>query len=309
MKILLKRLKNFIRKSLSSEFIVDGKFFRTFGRHIDFNNPKTFNEKLQIIKLYGRDPRMPKLADKYEARQYVKAKGHGAILNQVIGAYDQPSEIDFSVLPDEFVIKCNHSWNTNIVCQDKSLINGQAVVEKLNEWMSHNHYHRSREWSYKNIKPKVFVERFLHAPLKDYKFYCFSGSPLYIQVDSDRSNEHTLDLYDLDWQRLDCKKGDNKQSNFPESRPGFFKDMLTIATDLSSNFHFCRVDFLANPEGFYFAEMTFYPGGGFSRFNPGEFDYIFGEHLDVADIQIPSRSRFIIKVINFMSKLNIKPVV
>lgn len=304
MQSLSKKLKGLIRKSLSDEFIVDRQFFDIFNRHIDFYNPKSFNEKLQIQKLFVKNPKMTDLADKYEVRNHIQAKGYGAILNELIGVYDRPEDIDFSALPDEFVIKCNHSWATNIVCDDKSLLDERQVVEQLREWMSHNHYHKLREWSYKNIKPKIIIERFLRAPLKDYKLFCFSGSPLYIQVDADRDDGHTLDMYDTNWNRLRCKKGNNPQSSTIPSRPDFFEDMLEIARDLSSDFNFCRVDFFANPDGFYFAEITFYPGGGFSPFEPEEFDYVFGEHLNIDDVQIPAKSRLSIKAISLLNKLN-----
>lgn len=304
MQTVSKKLKKLIRKSLSDEFIVDRQFFDAFHRHIDFNDPKTFNEKLQIQKLYVKNPKMTQLADKYEVRKHIKSKGHEAILNELIGVYDRPEDIDFSALPNEFVIKCNHSWNTNIVCEDKSLLHKEKVIKQLKGWMSENHYHKLREWCYKNIKPKIIIERFLPAPLKDYKFFCFSGSPLYIQVDSDRNEEHALDIYDNNWQRLKCTKGNNKQSDVPEPRPYFYNDMFDIAKDLSSDFNFCRVDFLANPDGFYFAEITFYPGGGFSPFDPEEFDYLFGKHFSIADIQIPLRSRININAMNLLIRPN-----
>lgn len=301
MNTFLKKLKGLIRNSLSDEIIVDRQFFDAFGRHIDFYNPKTFNEKLQVQKLYIRDPRMTKLADKYEVRQYVKDKGHDAILNQLIAVYDRPEDIDFDSLPNEFVIKCNHSWNTNYICEDKSLIDENKVLSLLNEWMNHNHYKKLREWSYKGIKPKIIVERFLPSPLKDYKFFCFAGAPLYVQVDSDRSGNHALDIYSIDWQRLDCRKGNNAQSKSPEGRPEFYENMLQITKDLCSDFNFCRVDFLANPDGFYFAEITFYPGGGFSSFDPAEYDYVFGKHFNVDSAHIPLKSRLSIKAVNLLS--------
>lgn len=298
----LEELKTLIRKSMSDEFIVDRKFSRAFGRHVDFYHPKTFNEKLQVQKLYVKNPKMTSLADKYEVRRHIRAKGHEGILNELIGVYDRPEDIDFSVLPNEFVIKCNHSWNTNIICEEKSSLDKEKVVAQLKEWMSHNHYHKLREWSYKNIKPKIIIERFLCAPLKDYKFFCFSGSPLYIQVDSNRSNGHTLDIYDTNWHRLKCKKGNNHQSSCPEDRPDFFDDMFEIAKDLSSDFNFCRVDFLANAEGFYFAEITFYPGGGFSHFEPEEFDYLFGEKFSLVEAKIPLISRINIMWISLINR-------
>ncbi|MEX0604303.1 MAG: ATP-grasp fold amidoligase family protein [Marinobacter sp.] len=303
MQTISQKLKGLIRNLLSDEIVVDRQFFDAFGRHIDFYNPKTFNEKLQVQKLYVRDSRMTNLADKYEVRQYVKAKGHEAILNHLIAVYDRVEDIDFKDLPNEFVIKCNHSWNTNYICENKSLIDEKKVGALLEEWMRHNHYQKLREWSYKGIKPKIIIERFLRSPLKDFKFFCFSGLPLYIQVDSNRSDKHALDIYDVSWHRLDCRKGNNVQSNSAEGRPIFFEDMLRIAKDLSSDFNFCRVDFLANPDGFYFAEITFYPGGGFSPFAPEEFDYIFGEKFSVACAQIPLKSRLSINAINLLNKL------
>lgn len=307
--VLLSALKTLIRRSISDEFIVNGKFFRAFGRHIDFYNPKTFNEKLQIQKLYVRNPKMTNLADKYKVREYIKEKGHEKILNELIGVYERPEDIDFKVLPNQFVIKCNHSWATNIICRDKKMLDEQEVILNLKEWMSNNHYHKLREWCYKGITPKIIIERYIQAPLKDYKFFCFSGEPLYIQVDSERSDTHILDIYDVDWNRLECKKGHNNRSEVPETKPAFFNDMFQIAKDLSSGFNFCRVDFLVNPEGFYFAEITFYPGGGYSAFEPEDFDDLFGQHFSIAEAKIPLRSHFSIRAINLLSKLKerVKP--
>lgn len=307
--MLLTGLKSLIRRSISDEFIIDGKFFRAFGRHINFYNPKTFNEKLQVQKIYVRNPKMTQLADKHEVRKYIQKKGYKKILNDLIGVYDRPEDIDFETLPNKFVIKCNHSWDTNIICPDKSLLDERKVISDLKKWMNHNHYHKLREWCYKDIKPKITIERYLDAPLKDYKFFCFSGAPLYIQVDSDRSEKHILDMYDIEWNRLECKKGHNSRSSFPEPKPDFFDDMFKIAQDLSSGFNFCRVDFLANHDGFYFAEITFYPGGGYSAFEPEEFDYLFGQHFSIAEARIPLQSHFSIWTINLLTNLKhrVKP--
>lgn len=288
---------------MSDEFIVARQFFHEFGKHLDFYDPKTFNEKIQLQKLYFRDPKMTNLADKYEARKYVESKGYKNILNELYGVYDRPEDIDFETLPNRFVIKCNHSWNTNIICKDRLSLNKQEIIEKLKHWVKNNHYYKYREWSYKNIKPKITVEKYLPSPLKDYKLFCFNGRPKYIQVDSGRYLENTLDIYDVKWNRLNCKKGNNIQSVTPEVKPIFLKKMLEIATDLSSDFNFCRVDFFANSEGFYFAEITFYPGAGLSPFDPEEYDVLFGSQFDVSNIRIPIKSRINISIINFIKKI------
>jgi hypothetical protein len=288
---------------LNDEFLIARQFRNSFGRGIDFFNPQTFNEKIQLQKLYNRNPRMTYLADKYLVRQHIKDLGHANILNALIGAYDRPEDIDFESLPQSFVIKCNHSWATNIICEEKSSVNEQEIISKLNEWMQQNHYYKLREWAYKDIVPKIIIERHLGNELKDYKFFCFSGSPLYIQVDSERFGAHTLDIYDMDWTHLDCSKGNKKQGITPENPPPSFKQMASIATDIASEFNFCRVDFLATPDTFFFGEATFYPAGGFSSFQPEYFDYLFGEKFNVADLKIPLTSRLKIGVITLLDRM------
>ncbi len=246
------KFKSLARRSLNDEFLIARQFRKSFGREINLLNPQTFNEKIQVQKLYNRTPKMTYLADKYLVRQKIKDLGHANILNTLIAVYDRPEDIDFSSLPESFVIKCNHSWATNIICEDKSDINEQEVIAKLNEWMQKNHYYKLREWAYKDIEPKIIIERHLGNDLKDYKFFCFSGLPFYIQVDCERFGAHTLDIYDMGWNHLDCSKGNKKQSIKPENPPPSFQEMASIATDIASEFNFCRVDFLVTPDAFYF---------------------------------------------------------
>jgi hypothetical protein len=270
---------------------------------MNFLNPRTFNEKLQVQKLYNQNPRMTYLADKYLVRLHIKDLGHANILNTLIGAYDRADDIDFATLPQSFVIRCNHSCANNIICEDKSIIDEKQVIGKLNVWMKKNHYDKFLEWSYKNIKPKIMIERHLGSELKDYKFFCFSGSPLYIQVNSDRFGSHTLDIYDMGWNRLNCSKGDKKQSIMLENPHPSLQQMARIATEIASEFNFCRVDFLTTPDAFYFGEATFYPGAGYSPFHPEYFDYLFGKKFNVDNLTIPLRSRLKIGAIGLLDRM------
>lgn len=296
-------LKSLVRHSLDDEFFIARRFRASFGRRIDFLEPKTFNEKIQFQKLYNRSQRMTLLADKYLARKHIEKKGYGHILNSLIGVYEHPEDIEFFTLPNQFVIKCTHSWATNVICDDKNKIDEAKVTEDLKTWMNENHYFKLREWAYKNIKPKIIIEKYLGHDIKDYKFFCFSGKPMYIQIDSDRFGAHTLDIYTMEWEHLICQKGKKSKSEHPDAKPPFFPEMANIARDISSEFNFCRVDFLAKPDSFYFGEITFYPGGGFSPFDPTSFDDLFSEQFDVSEANIPIRSHLKIRSVYLLDKI------
>lgn len=299
-------LKRMVRFFLNDEFQITRTYNHAFAKGLDLIHPQTFNEKLQFQKLYNRDPRIKGLADKLAVRNYVKNRVGEQILNDLLGVYSRPEDIDFDSLPSSFVIKCNHSWGTNIVCEDKSQLDISEVKNTLRSWMNDDHYKRHCEWVYKDIVPKISIERFLGNDVKDIKIFCFDGQPKYIEVDSDRSKGHLLDIYDLDWNRLDVRKGGNP--NHPEKvrRPPYIEELLSASEKLSAGINFCRVDFLVNADEFYFCEITFYPGAGYSKFEPASYDTEFGNHLDVSGIQLPLRAKakiIIIQVILYAVKL------
>lgn len=301
--VILKPLKVFLRESLNDELHVVRQYKQNFGQLPDLSTPTTFSEKIQFQKLYNRDPKMTVLADKYLVREYISSMGAGHILNDLIGAYDDPEDIDFDTLPDQFVIKCNHSWATNIICENKNELDRRATVASLRQWMGENHYFSNREWAYKNIKPKIIIEKYLSGNLKDYKFFCFSGEPTYIQIDKERFSGHTLDLYDMNWNRLNCTKGDVPNQDQPDLCPPFFDEMYEIAKQLSGIFNFCRFDFLATDDDYYFGEVTFYPGGGLTAFNPYSYDIEFGRKLDISQLNVPVTSKAKLKLIKAMDQL------
>jgi hypothetical protein len=273
---------------VSDELYVKTHFKWTFKRDLDLNNPQTFSEKIQYLKLYNRTRQLNQLADKYEVRQYVKDQGLDHLLNHLIGIYQKTEEINLDKLPESFVIKPTHGSGWVILCKDKSTMNWKVEFDKLRGWMRSNFYMLTREWIYKDINPRIIIEDLLQnkdgSPLKDYKIFCFNGKPTYIQVDMDRFANHRRNIYDLDWTKLPCELlYKNYDGVIP--RPANLDDMVEIARKLSAGLIFCRVDLYSIDEKIVFGEITFTPGNGLKKFVPAEYDLVFGRQMDLSPIK------------------------
>jgi len=247
------------------------------------SHPKTFNEKIQWLKLYDSTPIKTLLADKYLVRDWIKEKIGEEYLIPLLGAYDSFDEIDFDKLPNQFAIKCNHGSGYNIIVKDKSEIDLEDIKSKLNCWMNENFaFHAGCELQYRDMKPKIVIEKFIENEgtndLYDYKFYCFNGVPTYVQFISDRT-EHDLkqSFYDMNW---------NKQSFYNNNQfdprivpcPISFQKMKELASTLSKGFSFVRVDFYQLNDGsIYFGEMTFSPASGAMVWNSYDTDLHLGK--------------------------------
>lgn len=254
----------------------------------NLDNPNTFNEKIQWIKLYDRNPLYTQLADKYLVRDYVSNKIGDGYLNQLLAAYDNPDQIDFSSLPDSFVLKANHGSGTNIIVKDKSILDEKEVRETTRQWLSKNYYNAGREWCYKNITPRIICEPLLtdiydQMP-KDYKVFCFNGEPLCIQVDVDRFENHTRVFFDTNWQQQDFELFYEKPVK-SVTRPDRLDEMMELSRKLAKDIPFVRVDFYALPQ-LVFGEMTFYPENGFGPFRPVEWDAKMGTFLRLPTLDI-----------------------
>lgn len=177
------------------------------GRKLNLKNPKTFNEKLQWLKLYNHKPEYTIMVDKVKAKEYVaKLIGEEHII-PTLGVWDDPDDIDFDALPDQFVLKCNHNSGTGMcICRDKSKLDIEKVKAELRKGLKENYFMRWREWPYKNVPRKILAEKFMvdesGTELKDYKIFCFNGEPRYCQVISDRNTDEKIDFYDMHWKRL-----------------------------------------------------------------------------------------------------------
>lgn len=259
------------------------------GYKLDLNNPKTYNEKLQWIKLNDHNPLMPKCCDKYTVRKYVEDQGCGEILNHLIWDGYKPEDIPFDRLPNKFVIKVTHGSTFNILCKDKSKLSKIDVFRNCNKWLKAKFLLCYGEWFYGIVKPRVIVEDFIESQddeqLRDYKVFCFNGRPKLIRVDTDRFTHHKMDFYDCKWKRIEDAGMGYPISNRNLEKPSCLDMLLVYAKKLSSPFKHARVDFYIVGDRIIFGEITFTNGAGFDRFSSYEFDLKLGQFLDLSDSQ------------------------
>jgi len=210
------------------------------------DNPKTFNEKIQWLKLYNRNPKYSKLADKYAVRDYVSRKIGDQYLNELYALYDKPAQINFDKLPNSFVLKATHSSGANLIVLDKSSLDEQKVRATARQWLADNYYQAGREWIYKDIPPRIVCERLLiddqgKMPM-DYKVFCFNGEPHFIQVDVDRFENHTRVFFDTEWLKQEFELLYESAAQVIE-RPHNLVEILELAQKLAGDIAFVRVDF------------------------------------------------------------------
>ncbi len=246
--------------------------------------PKSFNEKIQWLKLNYRDPLIQKCANKLLARDYVLENYGPEILVPLIGVYESAGEIGFEDLPQRFVCKASHGSGWNIVAKDKAKLNWAVESQKLKKWMATDFSEIGREWAYKNSPRKILIEQFLDGPdgqsPYDYKIFCFNGKPGFVQVDTDRFSEHRRSFYDVNWQQLPFGLEYPIESKVLP-RPIGFDEMIVIAKKLSQQFPFVRCDLYDCDGKVYFGELTFYPGKGTEWFNPKQTDTDIGAMLSL----------------------------
>ena len=262
-------------------------FQYSLGYKLDLDAPKTFNEKLQWLKLYDRKPLYTQLVDKFEVRRYVAEKlGESYLIPLIGGPWGSVDEIDFDALPDQFVLKCTHDSGGVIVCRDKAALDIEAAKKKLTQCLKRNYYWSNREWPYKDVKPRIIAEEYLEdesGELRDYKVMCFDGVPKLIQLHKGRFTQHTQDFYNTDWNRLDLVQG-SPLSECIEVRPVFLDSLLDLSSRLSSGFTHVRLDWYSVNGRLYFGEITFYDASGFEAFNPPEYDRMLGDMIDLGTV-------------------------
>lgn len=259
---------------------------RTTGKALNLRNPVDFNEKLQWLKLYWREPLVAVCADKYEVHNYVEKLGCGEILNRLIGVYDAADQINWETLPERFVIKCTHGSGYNIIVPDKSQLDREQAKRKLDLWMQEKFGRKSLEYHYDKIRPRIIIEDFIEnavgkLPL-DYKIYCFNGKARLIQVCSDREIELREDFLDMEWKPLEI--GRRKTSVTPLETPDCLPQMIRYAQTLARPFPFVRVDFYDKDGSPILGEMTFTPGSNMSVdcYNEKGLEYL-GELMELPD--------------------------
>ncbi|TVL63143.1 ATP-grasp fold amidoligase family protein, partial [Brachyspira hyodysenteriae] len=266
------------------EKIIKEQFKNALGYELNLENPKTFNEKLQWLKLYYHDPLMTICSDKYTVREYIKETIGEEYLIPLIGVWDRVEDIDFDSLPNQFVLKVNWGSGQNIIVKDKSTLNIEETKKKLEYWMkpTSNHYYYSYEWCYKNIKPKIICEKYIEqidGNLYDYKIFCFHGEPKYIQVDIDRYTNHTRVIFDNHWNKTNKSYSDAKMHSKELAKPYNFEELLYISRKISDNFICARTDFYIIENKIFVGELTFYHQNGICHFSNIEFDIEYGNNI------------------------------
>lgn len=258
-------------------------FKKAMGVYPDLENPKTFSEKIQWLKLHYRDPIMTDCVDKFKVRGIVADIIGQEHIIPTYGIYKHSDEVKLSDLPNEFVLKPNHMSNKVIVCTDKELLDWEEASSLLDTWMGENYYYLAGEWVYKDIPPRIICEKFLHGKIIDYKFFCFHGVPKLINIMTDYKMGDRLyqeAFYDMDFRLLPIsQKAKSCNETFP--MPPHFEEMKAIARKLSENFPFVRVDLYDIEDQVYFGELTFFPANGMEPFYPPEYDYQLGDMLDL----------------------------
>ncbi len=258
-------------------------FRATLQRKLDLKNPTTFNEKLQWLKIHDRKDIYTTIVDKYEVKKYIAKKIGANYIIPTLGIWSSFDEINFDELPNQFVLKCTHDSGGLVICNDKSKLDIEKAKEKIEKSLKSNFYWLGREWPYKNVKPRIIAEQYMADNLRDYKLFCFNGTPRMTLVCSERFTEDGLkeDFYDEAWNHLSIQRPAHSNAILPIQRPKQYELMRRLAAKLSEKMSFARIDFYEINEKVYFGEITFYPASGFEGFRPEEWDLKLGEWIEL----------------------------
>ncbi len=275
--------------SMPDEEYLKKMYFLSMGKELNLDNPISFNEKIQWLKLHDRNPLYTTMVDKYEVKKYVaEAIGEKYII-PTIGVWDKFDDIDFERLPNQFVLKCTHDSGGLLICRDKKQFDIKAARRKINKCMKMNFYYTSREWPYKDVKPRIIAEQYMEdnstCDLPDYKFFAFDGIVKALFVDTDRQNQNEetkFDFYDLEFKHLPFTNV-HPNASIPPEKQATFDEMVKLAEILSKKIPQLRVDFYEVNGRAYFGELTFSHWSGMVPFDLEEWDKIFGGWIRLPD--------------------------
>ena len=264
------------------------QYFQKNGVYPDLKKPKEFMEKTQWLKLFYYTEKYGKYVDKYEVRSYVEDKIGSKYLNEIIGVYDSVSQINFNNLPKQFVLKGTHGSGYNIIVKDKSKLDLNKTKKKLNQFLSDNYYYKFRELIYKDVQPRILIEKYISEidsdSLIDYKFHCFHGEPKYVFVQKTTSNGIKKGFYDLNWKKVMPEKYVSSFSEVEFDKPANFDEMIEVAKKLSEVFIFLRVDLYSIENKIIFGELTFFSTAGNIRSSIERFNIEFGDLIKLPSL-------------------------
>lgn len=290
--LLIRRQNYFKNLSIENQKIELNNFYKNVtGKNINFENPLSFTEKIQWLKFYDSTKIKADLSDKYLVSKYISENFQNKIkIVEQLGVWENANDIDFSKLPDRFVLKCTHGSAMNIIINDKTKINVSKIIKRLNDWLKidYAYVNGMYENHYTYIKPRIIAEKFIeeeNGNLHDYKFHCFMGEPKYIEFIGDRiPNTHVVHVstYSIDWKLIDIRMNEDIPYKNEYNKPEKLSEMVTLARTLSKGFPYVRVDFYYINNEIYFGELTFTPESGIIKFTPPDVDLEWGKMIDLA---------------------------
>ena len=303
---MLKRLKKafanpkdavayLMSQSRLMRFVGDERYIKWFwalqmNYPLDLENPRTFNEKLQWLKLHNRQKLFNTFVDKYRVRRYIADSIGEQYLIPLLGCYDSFDQIDFESLPEQFVLKCTHGSHCSVICRDKAAFDKAGARRKFYKWMRYNWYWYAREWPYKDVEPRIIAEAYMcddspenRGGLSDYKFSCFNGRADNVMVCIDRDKDDPkFYFFDKAWNLLRLNiQGKNARADFSLHKPARIDEMFEIAERLSEGIPYVRVDLYYVNDRIYFGELTLFPAGGIDPNLLPETDELFGLMIDL----------------------------
>ena len=279
---ILKKIK-YAMRIIPDRAYIQMYYFAHFKKFCNLKNPKTYNEKLNWLKLHDKNPIYTRIVDKFEAKEYVKDIIGDQYIIPTLGVWDNFDDIDFDELPQQFVLKCIHDSEGLVIVKDKDKLDKEMAKNKIESALKQNFFYIGREWPYKNVKPRIIAEKYMEdhidGELRDYKFFCFDGEPKAMFVASDRASDNVkFDYFDLNFNHLDIKQK-YPHAEQPLRKPVTFEKMIELSKVLSKGFPHVRVDFYEVDGQLYFGELTFYHFSGFMPFEPNKWDKIFGDWI------------------------------
>lgn len=274
-----------IAKYISDKTFVEKEYFLNIGEELDLLHPQKFNEKLQWLKLYDHNPQYTIMVDKYRARQFIKDIIGDQYLIPLLGVWENPDDIDFDLLPDQFVLKCNHNSGTGMcICKDKKNVDIPRVKRELKKGLRENYYLRHREWPYKDVPRRIIAEKYMidesGEALTDYKFFCFNGEPRVMYISNDGAENPKTDFFDMEFNHLPIKMKDPNSEQLP-LKPQSFELMKELAKKLSEGIPFLRTDFYEINGNIYVGELTLYHNAGLSKIEPSEWNLKLGNYINL----------------------------
>lgn len=282
----LEKLLRYTRRLYSDKLYIRFAYYIKMRECINLTSPKTYQEKLNWLKLYYHNKLLTTLVDKYLVKEYVSNLLGEEYVVKNYGLWNNFDDIDFDTLPNSFVLKCTHDSASYVLIRDKRLMNLKEIKKKLESHLKLNYYNVHREWPYKYCTPRIMAEEYLNfelnQPLIDYKFFCFNGKPKIMYISADTSDNARTDFFDMNYNHIDMRMKDLNSNELPH-KPYFFDKMKEMAEILSQGLPHVRVDFYYANNRIYFGEMTFFHNGGFQRIYPNKWNLILGDWISLPE--------------------------